>query len=297
MKMDYPWPVPPGFTEKPVWTGREFRIGDTYSSILVYEVAASGWTDELTEFHEETAGSDHFIDRASRQHALEQLGYLKSDAPIVLDVGCSSGFMLRLMREQLPHAAIIGSDFVRRSLENLATDLPDVPLLQFDLMRCPLPDNSVDAVILLNVLEHIKDDSAAMLQVYRILKPGGIAVVEVPSNPRLYDVYDKMLMHYRRYSLGALQEIARNVGFNIITQSHLGFFLYPGFWLTKMRNKRFLSDESVVHEQVVAQNIHSTARNRMFHELMRVELSIGRRIAYPFGIRCLMTLGKAMMRS
>ena len=289
MTIDYPWPIPPGFTEKPVWTGKEFRLGDARLSILSYDSVASGWTDDLTRFHEETAGPSHFIDRASRRHALEQLGHLTKEAPIVLDVGSSSGFMLRLVRERMPHVSIIGSDFVRGSLENLATDLPDVPLLQFDLTRCPLPDNSVDAVLLLNVLEHIEDDVKAIRQVYRILRPGGIASIEVPANPSLYDTYDKLLMHYRRYSLTGLNRIVRDAGFQIVKQSHLGFFLYPGFWLIKQRNKKFLSREILFQRQIVSSNIQNTGDNRLLHSIMRLDLALGRRISYPFGIRCLMT--------
>lgn len=291
--MNYSWPIPPGFSEEPIWTGCGFQIGNIQTPILAYQVAESGWTDALTEFHEDTAGANHFIDRASRRHALEQLDRVGVNSPIILDIGCSSGFMLRLVRERLSDALVIGSDYVRGPLEDLAKGLSDVPLLQFDLVTCPLPSDSVDAVILLNVLEHIKDDATAMCQVYRILKPGGVAVIEVPANQRLYDVYDKLLMHHRRYSLRGLREIARKVGFQIIKQSHLGFFLYPGFWLTKMRNKRFLSEDSLVHRQIVAQNIQSTGDSRAFDALLRFELALGNRVSYPFGIRCLLTCVKA----
>jgi SAM-dependent methyltransferase len=63
-------------------------------------------------------------------------------------------------------------------------------LLHFDLRHCPLPDGSFDGVILLNVLEHIKEDAAALRQIARILKPGGIAAIEVPAGRGLYDIYD-----------------------------------------------------------------------------------------------------------
>ncbi|MBI5304101.1 MAG: class I SAM-dependent methyltransferase [Chloroflexi bacterium] len=291
--VDFPWPTPPGFSSKPVWTGHGFQIGNVLTPILSYQVAESGWTDALTEFHEDTAGANHFIDRASRCHALDQLRHVKTESPVILEIGCSSGFMLRLIREHLSRAFVIGSDYVCGPLERLAENLPDVPLLQFDLVTCPLPDESIDAVILLNVLEHIGDDSAAMRQVYRILKPGGIAVIEVPANQRLYDVYDKLLMHHRRYAPQDSRQIVMGSGFQIIKQSHLGFFLYPGFWLIKMRNKRFLSAERVVYKQIVSQNIRSTGNSRLFDALMRLELTLGNRVAYPFGIRCLVTCIKA----
>ena len=49
------------------------------------------------------------------------------------------------------------------------------------------------------MLEHVEDDQAAIRQVYRILQPGGVAVIEVPAGPDLYDIYDRQLMHHRRY--------------------------------------------------------------------------------------------------
>src|SRR5712691_7294878 len=176
MVTEYAWPSPSDLSEQPIWTGRGFRLGKDLVSVLSYEVGRSGWTDELTRFHEEPAGSGHPIDRASRHHALERLQkYLKAVSPVILEVGCSSGFLLRLLRERLPHAFLIGADYVGGPLEKLAADLPDIPLLQFDLVKCPLPGNSLDAVVLLNVLEHIQDDATAVRQIYRILKPGGVA--------------------------------------------------------------------------------------------------------------------------
>jgi ubiquinone/menaquinone biosynthesis C-methylase UbiE len=38
-------------------------------------------------------------------------------------------------------------------------------------------------------LEHIEDDREAIKQVYRILKPGGVAVIEVPAGPQLFDIF------------------------------------------------------------------------------------------------------------
>jgi SAM-dependent methyltransferase len=259
-------------------------------AVLPYGANASGWTDDLTTFHEETAGPNHFIDRASRQHAQQQLcQHVRAASPVILEVGCSSGFMLHLIREHFPHAFVMGSDVVCGPLEQLALDMPDIPLLHFDLAQCPLPENSLDAVVLLNVLEHIEDDAGAMQHIYRILKPGGIVVMEVPAGPHLYDIYDKLLLHYRRYSLIALRKLIEEARLQIIEQSHLGCFLYPGFWLVKQRNKRFLAEEDVMHRRVVAQNIDATKNSRLMDAVMHIELALGRYISYPFGIRCLMT--------
>jgi SAM-dependent methyltransferase len=276
-----------------VWTGNGFRVGSQVVPMLSYTVGSSGWTDDLTAFHEDNAGSDHFIDRASRRHALAQVRrHAAGPAPVILEVGCSSGFCLEELRRELPHAQVVGTDYVRGPLEVLARRVRDLPLLQFDLVHCPLADNSVDVVVLLNVLEHIEDDAAALRQVQRILRPGGAVVIEVPAGPHLFDVYDRVLMHFRRYELSGLRRLIKGAGLGVAHLSHLGAFLYPGFWYVKKKNQRHLSAPEEEQRRIVARAIRKTSRNRLFDAVMGVEGWLRRWTALPFGIRCLATAVK-----
>lgn len=80
------------------------------------------------------------------------------------------------------------------------------PWLLCDLTQMPISDNCFDAVFLFHVLEHIPDDRLALSEIFRLLKPGGTAVIMVPVNPALSateewgeprkDLYD----HVRDYS-------------------------------------------------------------------------------------------------
>jgi SAM-dependent methyltransferase len=290
VNLAFPWPVPPGASAVPVWTGDGFRIGSERRSLLAYAVGDSGWTDDLTAFHEDNAGSDHFIDRASRAHALGQVKrHARGPRPVVLEVGCSSGFFLEELRRELPHALVMGADYVCGPLTQLAERRPDLPLLQFDLTRCPLPEGSVDVVVLLNVLEHIGDDESAVREVARILRPGGAAVIEVPAGPHLFDVYDRVLLHHRRYRLGGLRKLLEGAGLHVALASSLGAFLYPAFRFVKMRNKRYLSEPEEVQRQVVARAIRKSGRNRLCELLMTVEAAVRRCLPLPLGIRCLAT--------
>jgi SAM-dependent methyltransferase len=59
-----------------------------------------------------------------------------------------------------------------------------------DITRVELPDGRYDIVIAHHVLEHIDDDRAAMRELFRLLKPGGLAVLSVPINPTRRDTYE-----------------------------------------------------------------------------------------------------------
>jgi SAM-dependent methyltransferase len=284
------FPAPPGCSEPAVWTGKGFLVDGNAIPILSYDTGSVAWSDELTEVHEEVAGDDHYIDRASREHAAEQLRrWLRASNATIMDIGCSSGFFLTLLRRRFPDCVIVGADCVRGPLQRLSRNMPDIPLLQFDLAKCPLPDRSFDGLVLLNVLEHIEDDLAAARQLHRILRPGGIAVIEVPAGPDLYDVYDQELLHFRRYRMGDLLGMLRTAGFEILERSHLGFFLYPGFHVVKKRNRKYLIASPEVQREVVRQSISRSSNSGVMHAIMRLESNFRRWIYYPVGIRCLVT--------
>ena len=167
-----------------------------------------------------------------------------------------------------------------------------MPLLQFDLRQCPLPDACLDAVTALNVLEHIDDDELALRQIFRILKPRGVAHIEVPAGPHLYDIYDEQLMHHRRYRLSDLAASARRAGFHVRRATHLGALVYPAFWWTKTRNRRLLQLPAEEKKRLVAQQIRATSRSRLLDLILRCELLAGRLMPYPVGIRCVAVLQK-----
>jgi SAM-dependent methyltransferase len=164
--------------------------------------------------------------------------------------------------------------------------MPGLPLLRFDLVKCPLPSASVDAAVLLNVLEHIEDDAGAVGQVARVLKPGGVAVIEVPAGPGLYDAYDKYLRHYRRYRLPDVARLLERAGLRVVERSHLGFLIYPAFVLVKRMNRRWLDAPEDMQRSVVERSIASSGHGPLLRWATAIEERFARWISYPAGIRC-----------
>jgi ubiquinone/menaquinone biosynthesis C-methylase UbiE len=290
--MDFPWPTPQSAAAAPVWTGRGFAIGAEKLPLLSYLGGPSGWSDGLTELHEDAGGAAHPMDVASRNRTVRELKrYLPAGNknPVLLEVGCSSGFLLPVLREHFPGSLVIGSDYVGGPLKKLSESMPDMPLLQFDLVRCPLPDACVDGAVLLNVLEHIEDDNGAMKQLHRVVKPGGVVYIEVPAGPHLFDLYDKHLMHFRRYEMKGLKDQLRNAGFEVLSHSHLGFACYPGFWWTKRQNAKYekLSEEE--KNKLIHQHISTTRKSLMLSASLALDTVLDKIISLPWGVRCVVT--------
>jgi glycosyltransferase involved in cell wall biosynthesis len=86
-----------------------------------------------------------------------------------------------------------------------------------DLEDCSdLRQAKLDTVVCINVLEHIDDDAAVLRNFYQLLRPGGHALLLVPSNPRLYTGVDRALGHFRRYTENEMTSKLQQAGFEVV---------------------------------------------------------------------------------
>jgi len=91
-----PFPIPPGYSNFPVWTGKGFQVGSANLQVLQYTECNTGWNSYLTEFHEVEANhGNHYIDRASRIHAISELRKNLHEEGVILEIGSSSGYLLQ----------------------------------------------------------------------------------------------------------------------------------------------------------------------------------------------------------
>jgi SAM-dependent methyltransferase len=262
----------------------------------VFDDHPVNWSGELEELHVESS-REHFIDVWTRSAMLDRIGALAADATIV-DLGCSSGYLLEDLHAAHPGATLIGVDLVASGLRKAHALVPGARLLLADACRLPLRTGSIDAVLSANLLEHVPDDVRALAELHRVLRPAGRAVVVVPSGPDTYDYYDRFLGHERRYARGELAGKARGAGLEVLLDIHLGSLLYPPFWLVKQRNRRRYGHlAGAALEQRVVRDIERTNDSRLGRSLCRLEERLLRAgVRLPFGIRSLTVLGRPESR-
>jgi predicted SAM-dependent methyltransferase len=120
-----------------------------------------------------------------------------------------------------------------RKLKNInytSIDLnSDLAIEKQDLTKLNITDNSYDAILCYHVLEHIIDDKKAMKELYRILKPGGWAIIQSPFEKNLEKTFEDFSItspedrkkvfgqndHVRIYGLDYIDRL-RNAGFKVI---------------------------------------------------------------------------------
>jgi SAM-dependent methyltransferase len=231
---------PPGREGVPAFDGG-WVVDDAggRAPFLAYlDAGADGWSAELEALH---VGSslEHPIDVLTRATAVAALRGARLGArPSLVDVGCSSGHLLADLRAEWPAGALAGVDAEASGLPAAHAAVPDAALFHASATDLPFADATADALVALNLLEHLPDDGAALVEFARVLRPGGRVVVVVPANPRLYDYYDAHLRHERRYAGEELEGRARAAGLAPVARTAVGSVVYPAFWAVKTRNRR-----------------------------------------------------------
>ena len=122
----------------------------------------------------------------------------------------------------------------QKNLDYTTTDLYS-PLadVKADICNLPFDDNLYDLILCNHVLEHIPDDTKAMQELYRVLKPGGMGIFQIPQDlnrattfsdnaivdqkerAKIFGQYD----HVRIYGRDYFQKL-RNIGFTVIEENY-----------------------------------------------------------------------------
>lgn len=120
------------------------------------------------------------------------------------------------------------------NINYVTADLYQQAMLKLDIQNMDLPDNTFDAIICYHVLEHVPDDIKAMKELFRILKPGGWALIEVPLSPNPETFEDPTIVkisdrvkyfgqedHVRLYGWKNFKERLEAAGFQVLVDNYV----------------------------------------------------------------------------
>jgi SAM-dependent methyltransferase len=150
----------------------------------------------------------------------------------VADVGCGWGTNL----EALEKAKYIttGFDISRQILTRI--DRPQRNLVELDLNQAlPSGHPMFNALLALDVIEHLDDDRSAISKMAQLLKPGGVAIVSVPALPELFSEFDAIQGHRRRYLPETLRSAFVDTGLKVQNIFWWGQWMVP--ILRRTRNR------------------------------------------------------------
>ena len=93
-----------------------------------------------------------------------------------------------------------------------------------------IPDNEIDCLVMMDVLEHIEDDAAFLKNAVAKLKVGGTILITVPAWQFLFSQHDEKSHHYRRYNRKQLLTVLRNPAIKV-EKCH---YFYTGLFLVRL---------------------------------------------------------------
>ena len=102
---------------------------------------------------------------------------LSLEGKVVLDAGCGSGYSTKLIQEFLP-VELIGFDIMPSQIEKAKQAYPELNFFVGSVLETHLDSDKFDAVFVFGILHHIPQWKDAITELYRVLKSGGVLLVE-----------------------------------------------------------------------------------------------------------------------
>jgi len=201
---------------------------------------------------------------------------LPKDARI-LEIGCGTGHNLPMLA-QFGTVDAIEIDPAARAIasKRLGKPVGDAPLPALP----GIERGAYDMIAVLDVVEHIEDDVAALTAMKECLKPGGKILIAVPAHQWMWSAHDVVNHHHRRYSKASLKAAIDAAG---LTPKKLGYFnslLFPLAAAARVAGRMTGRDDS--DDSPPAKPL-----NKLFEAIFRLERHLVGRVPMTPGVSIL----------
>lgn len=198
----------------------------------------------------------------------------------LLDAGCGTGGMLKRIGERFPRARLHGLDYAEEACA-LARRKSRAEIRCGSVERLPWPDGSFDAVVSLDVLSGDSlDPVQAVNEFRRVLRPGGLVLLNLPAYQWLLSYHDRATHQSRRFTAGGVRSLCESAGLGVIQLGYWNTVLFP---LMVLRRKVWPSMSRSTDESSDVQEMPRPV-NALFGLPVALERALIRRgVSLPFG--------------
>ena len=200
----------------------------------------------------------------------------------VLDAGCGTGAILERLGNPAKNFGVdLAPEAIafcqERGLENVR---------QADICDLPFTDDSFDAVICSSVIYHewVANVGTAMHEMCRVLRPGGLLILNVPAFRFLHSAHDEAVMTARRFRKSEVRRLLVDHNFTIRRLTYWTTVLFPLAVIARTIGLSQMGRDFEVE--------HESFQQRVFTRIMNFELRLLRRTSLPFGVALLAVADK-----
>lgn len=153
----------------------------------------------------------------------------------ILDAGCGTGFILRRLDRYKATFGIDISEIALRYCRQRGLDR----IARSSVSVLPFPDEVFDLIISTDVVYHkqVKNDIAAINEIYRVLKKEGFVIINLPAHDYLRRAHDERVHTRHRYAMNELRNKLEKCGLKVMKISYRNAFSFPALLLSKLINK------------------------------------------------------------
>jgi SAM-dependent methyltransferase len=191
-----------------------------------------------------------------------------------LEVGCGTGFVLGGVAAAFPATSLLATEVYSAGLRFAAQRVPRATFVQMDARNVPYEDE-FDVAAAFDVLEHIAEDEAVLVNMRAALRKGGGMILTVPQHPWLWSASDEYACHVRRYTARELHAKVRRAGFEILRSTSFVTLPLPAMFASRFAHRDVARFDPVA-ELTVPALLNSTLESalRLEHLAIRAGISL-----------------------